>query len=470
MCELIVQKFGGTSVGSADMINRVLKIAREQQEKQPLVLVASAMGGATSALERMGEHAAAGRSAAAADTLRQLKNQHYTALVDLLEVPLYEQGKKALSSIFDEIKRLLSGLELIREVSVNSMNTLLSFGEILSTTLIYYRALQLGMKAALLDSRKFMKTQQEDNRNVLAVEKTYQAIRKQLRPQAGLLLIAQGFIASDEQELTTTLGRGGSDYSATIIAAALNADEVQIWTDVNGIMTCDPRVIQQAAAIEELSYEEAAELSYFGAKVIHPAAIQPAVEKNIPVLVKNTRRPEEPGSRIHRRGGRRGIQGIIGKGGVTLVTIQSSRMLNAYGFLRKIFEIFEKHQVPIDIIATSEVSVSLTIDDNHTMTVMEKELNTFSTVHIERNMASISLVGQNLWNSSFLSNEVLAALAHVPLRMISLGGANINLSIVVPREELDPTLRRLHDTLFPQNDDDSGGDGDIDGGGDGEHF
>jgi aspartate kinase len=444
---VIVQKFGGTSVGSSKLIDQVIDIAVARLERG-LVLVASAMGKTTDALVRMGQLAADGRAEQARDELKELRSRHYGSLVDLLEVPLYEEGKRTVDGLFAELESLLTGLILIQEVSRRSLDTLLSFGERLSTALIYYRARQRGINAVLLDSRSFIKTDSTYGRAAIDLESTDAAIRDQIPAEPGTLYVAQGFIGSDAQNVTTTLGRGGSDYTATIIGAALDAEEVQIWTDVTGIMTSDPRLIGNARTIDELSYAEAAELSYFGAKVIHPSTIQPAVEKHIPVWVKNTTQPEQPGSRIHGEGRRRGIQAIAGKKGVTLVNVHSSRMLNAYGFLKRIFEVFEKYRISVDLIATSEVSVSLTIEDASTIDSVRSELEQFSTVTVESGKAIISLVGQDLWKQSKFTARVFAAMSDIPVRMISLGSSDINLSLVVPEDRLDGAIRSLHAALF----------------------
>lgn len=446
---MIVQKYGGTSVGSAKLIDQVLDIASAELHRG-LVLVASAMGKTTDALVRMGSLSAEGRSEDARSELLELRDRHYSSLVDLLEVPLYEEGKNAVDSLFAELESLLTGLILIQEVSARSLDTLLSFGERLSTTLIHYRALQRGINSVLLDSRRFIRTDSNYGRATIDLELTNASIRKSISAEPGRLYVAQGFIASDSQNVTTTLGRGGSDYSATIIGSALDAEEVQIWTDVTGIMTSDPRLIDTARTIDELSYAEAAELSYFGAKVIHPSTIQPAVEKQIPVWVKNTSKPGEPGSRIHTSSRRRGIQAIAGKKGITLINVHSSRMLNAYGFLKRIFEVFEKYRISVDLIATSEVSVSLTIEDPKSIDAVKAELEQFSSVTVEKDKAIISLVGQDLWKQSRFTARVFTAMADIPVRMISLGSSDINLSLVVPEDRIDSAIRSLHTALFEE--------------------
>ncbi len=444
---MIVQKFGGTSVGSSKLIDQVLDIANSELHRG-LVLVASAMGKTTDGLVRMGTLAAEGKADPAREELRNLQNSHYGTLVDLVEVPLYEEAKKAVDKLFGELESLLTGLILIQEVSPRSLDTLLSFGERLSTTLIYYRARQRGMRSVLLDSRTLIRTDSNYNRAAIDLSVTNEQIKKHVGGEPNTLYVAQGFIASDAQNVTTTLGRGGSDYSATIIGAAVDAEEVQIWTDVTGIMTSDPRLIENARTISELSYAEAAELSYFGAKVIHPSTIQPAVEKHIPVWVKNTTKPGEAGSRIHADGKSRGIQAIAGKKGVTLVNVHSSRMLNAYGFLKRIFEVFEKYRVSVDLIATSEVSVSLTIEDARNIAAVTAELEAFSTVTVETDKAIISLVGQDLWKQSRFTARVFSAMADIPVRMISLGSSDINLSLVVPEDLVDSAIQSLHSALF----------------------
>lgn len=434
-------------MGSARRINQVLSIA-EKELSRGVVLVASAMGKTTDALLRMASLAERGETEAAGSELDNLRDMHFSALVDLLEVPLYEEGKSAVDRLFKELESLMYGLSLIQEVSPRSMDTLLSFGERLSTSLIYYRALQKGLNVHFIDSRQIIKTDSHHGKAGVLEEETRQAITTRIQTGPGLLFVAQGFIASDSEGSTTTLGRGGSDYSATIIGAALEAEEVQIWTDVNGIMTSDPRLIPNAQTIGELSYDEAAELSYFGAKVIHPSTIQPAVEKRIPVWVKNTSDPEGPASRIHISGSNTGIQAIAGKKAVTLINVRSSRMLNAYGFLRRIFEVFETYRVPVDLVATSEVSVSLTIDDGERIAEVKAALEVFSTVTVERDKAIISLVGQDLWKQSRFTARVFSALVDIPVRMISLGSSDINLSLVIPEDQLDSAIQSLHDALF----------------------
>ena len=279
-------------------------------------------------------------------------------------------------------------------------------------------------------------------------DRTNSKIRELVKPEKGTLIVAQGFIGRTTRGATTTLGRGGSDYSASIIGNALNAEEIQIWTDVNGIMTSDPRIVPDARTIDTISYSEAAELAYFGAKVVHPSTIQPAVEGNIPVLVKNTGDPDGPFTTIRTATGRKGITAIAGKKPITLINVSSSRMLNAYGFLNRIFAIFEKYRTSVDLIATSEVSVSMTIENESRIEAIIQELSGIGQAMVERKKAILCLVGQDLWKDPAFIARVFGAISDTPVRMVSMGSSDINLSVVVPEERLEAGIRKLHGEFF----------------------
>ena len=277
---------------------------------------------------------------------------------------------------------------------------------------------------------------------------TNKKIVEYVKPEKNKLIIAQGFISSTESGSTTTLGRGGSDYTATILGSALNAEEVQIWTDVDGILTTDPRLVKNAKTMTTISYVEAAELAFFGAKVVHPSTIQPAVEKRIPVVVKNTRNPSAPGTRIIKDAVSSGLTGIAGKKNVTLINITSSRMLNAYGFLSRIFTIFNKYQTPVDLISTSEVSVSMTIEDTKNLSSIIAELEMIGNTSIESNCGIICLVGKNIWKDSSLISRIFSTLSPATIKMISLGSSDVNLSMVLAQDEIDNTIIKLHKEFF----------------------
>jgi aspartate kinase len=324
----------------------------------------------------------------------------------------------------------------------------LAFGELLSTTVIAARAAASGIHVELLDSRDFILTDDGFNNASPDFQLTNESVQEHVRPQEGILIVTQGFIGRAPNGATTTLGRGGSDYTATIIGAALGASEVQIWTDVNGIMTSDPRVVPDARTVSQISYDEAAELAYFGAKVVHPSTIQPAIEHNIPVLVKNASDPYGPYTAIIDATYETGIRAIAGKRNVILINITSSRMLNAYGFLSRIFAVFERHRTPVDLIATSEVSVSVTIDSPTSLDAIVRDLKEVGIVGVERGKGIVCLVGKDLWKDSSFIASVFGILRGTPIRMISLGSSDINLSIVVPDTELSDVIKALHANFF----------------------
>ncbi|HUX21784.1 MAG TPA: lysine-sensitive aspartokinase 3 [Spirochaetia bacterium] len=442
-----VIKFGGTSVGSAEMIDRTLDIAESMLNDAPL-LVASAMSKTTDALVLITSTASSGDEAKSVEILDGIKQNHLSTAKALLQGDLLDQTLQRLDAYFSEISSLIKGLSLLRECTPRSSDAILSFGELLSTTLIAARARGRGIDAELFDSRDFVRTDDAFTAASPLMEETAKLTREVVHPRPGKLCIAQGFIGRTQSGVTSTLGRGGSDFSATIIGSALEADEVIIWTDVNGIMTSDPRVVPEAKTISTISYNEAAELAYFGAKVVHPSTIQPAVEKGIPVWVKNTRDPNGKGTRIVAAAEGTGLRALAGKRDITLIHVSSTRMLNAYGFLSRIFSIFETNKTPVDLIATSEVSVSMSIDNTRSLKTIITELEEIGTVDVEGDLSIICLVGQDLWKDSSFIARVFGALKDIPIRMISLGSSDINLSLVVPVKMMDTAIRELHGEFF----------------------
>jgi len=444
---MIVLKFGGTSVQNAEMIDKALDIAKSHLGRAP-VLVASAMASVTDGLVEITRAASAGNEERAREILGQLQAHHFAVAEAFLAGPRLARGRARLEHYFAELSSLIRGLSLLRECTPRSTDAILSFGELLSTTLVALRAEERGIETELLDARDFVRTDDRFTSASPLFEVTNRLAREHVKPRAGKLIVTQGFIARTESGATSTLGRGGSDYSSTIIGAALGAEEVQIWTDVNGIMTSDPRVVSDARTIDRISYNEAAELAYFGAKVVHPSTIQPAVETGIPVLVMNTGDPTGPGTTIVSRADGRGLRAIAGKKGITLIHVASTRMLNAYGFLSRIFATFEKHQTPVDLIATSEVSVSMTIDNTQALAVIVRELEEIGWISVEDELAIICLVGQELWKQPAFIARVFGALKDTPVRMVSLGSSDINLSLVVPGKMLNTAIQILHREFF----------------------
>lgn len=444
---MIVLKFGGTSVKNASLMDKALDIAKSQLNRSPL-LVSSAMAKVTDTLLAIASCSESGDEKKAKELIEYVRELHISAADEFLTGNNLIEALSRVKSHIEKLSSLSRGLLLLRECTPRSSDTLVSFGELLSTTLLYYRAREKGLQAEFLDARDLVVTNSEFISASPVFEKTEEKIRRSVKPEPGKLLITQGFIARDENGAVTTLGRGGSDFTATIFGSALDAEEVQIWTDVNGIMSADPRIVAEAGTIPEISYDEAAELAYFGAKVVHPSTIQPAVRKNIPVLVKNTENPEGSYSAITASVKERGLRAIAGKKSITLLNIESSRMLNAYGFLSRIFSIFETYRTPVDLIATSEVSVSMTIDNAKHIDPIVEELKTLGVVAVERDKSIICLVGKKFWKDSSYIARVFNVLQGLSVRMISLGSSDINLSLVVPEESMEEAVSRLHKEFF----------------------
>ena len=445
---MIVLKFGGTSVQNAQMMDKSLTITADQIDRAP-VLVASAMSKVTDQLQEIAKLVGSGAEVQAMAILDALVVRHGACAREFLTGEQLAQCEKSLGAVFAELTALVKALVMLKEWSKRSNDAILSFGERLSTVLLVHRARERGITAELYDARELVKTDDAFTQAAPIDDLTARMVSTRMRTAPGTIAITQGFIGSTTTGATTTLGRGGSDYTATIIGAALKAEEVQIWTDVTGIMTSDPRIVQGARTIAQIGYREAAELAYFGAKVIHPSTIQPAVNLGIPVWVKNTFQPGEAGTKIVAGAPGNGVKAIACKKGITLVSVSSSRMLLAYGFLRRIFEIFEKHQTPVDLIATSEVSVSVTIDNVSAVDAIARDLSEIGTVGVEAEKSIVCLVGQDLWKDTVFLARVFKALGTTPVRMISLGASDINLSLVVPVENTEESVRSLHAEFFP---------------------
>ncbi len=444
---MIILKFGGTSVRDAHWIGRAISIAEGQLDRDP-VLVASAMGKTTDTLVELSALALSGKREEVTVTVDRVQRNHEAALSIL--APGDSETHDALAALIQELRNLLQGVTLIRECSPRTQDALLSFGERLSTLLIAAGARARGIECRLHDSRTLLRTDSNFGSATPDMEETTTALREAILGAEGtrVLHVLQGFIAADSAGVTTTLGRGGSDYTATIVGASLEAEEVQIWTDVDGIMSADPRVVEGARTLEEISYVEAAELAFFGARVVHPYTIQPAIERGIPVYVRNTERPELPGTRITGEFAERGVRAITVKRGITVITINSYRMLNAYGFLSRIFDVFARHHVSVDLVATSEVSVSMTVDTTDRIAEVVTALEEHGQAHVEDQKAIVSLVGKDLWKDSSVLARVFQTMEGIPVRLISLGSSDTNLSLVVSEGDGVTTVQRLHHAFF----------------------
>ncbi len=450
---MVVLKFGGTSVRDAEWIGRALDIASSRLT-EAAVMVSSAMGKTTDHLVALGKSAQRGASEEVDAGRCSIESSHRDTLQTL--TPGLSDSRRSwwrarLDECLDELEALLRGVLLIRDVSPRSSDALLSFGERLSTIVIAAAAEARDIPTTLLDSRRLVHTDDGYGSARPDFDKTRDAIVEAVPKRPGLLYIAQGFLGSTGDGITTTLGRGGSDFSATIFGASLDADRVEIWTDVDGIMTADPRLIPHARTIPEVSYGEAAELAYFGARVIHPATMVPAVERKIPLIVCNTADPAGPQTRIVARPETTGLRAVAGRTGVTIITVHSSRMLNAWGFLSRMFRVFENHRVSVDLIATSEVSVSVSVDVPTPPSAMISELAELGRVTIDSDKAVVSLVGERLWRDPALIRDVFESVSRTDgphVEMVSLGSSDTNLSLVVPHHMYKPVIRQLHQRFF----------------------
>ena len=439
-------KFGGSSLASAELLDHALGIAAGELSGG-VVLVASAMGAATDHLQQAARAAGRGDRAEAGAVVERLAADHAAAAAALLDGAEHARAAEHLRQLFDELRSIVTGMALLKQWTPRSNDAVLGFGERAVTALLAARARQRGIAARLLDCRRLVVTDDRFMHANVRQPETAQRIRAAAPPEARQLVVAQGFIGATAEGVQTTLGRGGSDYTATLFGAALEAEEVIIWTDVTGIMTCDPRLVAAARTLPRISYREAAELAYFGARVLHPATIQPAVQRGIPVVVRNTRQPQAAGTSIAAAAAP-GAKAIACKRGITLINVTSSRMLLAYGFLRRIFEIFEHHRTPVDLVATSEVSVSMTIDDAARLDAIVAELQEVGAVNVDRGAGLVSIVGGNLWEQPGFLAGAIGALRGVPLKMMCLGSSDINLSLVVADATTETAVRALHRTFF----------------------
>ena len=450
---IVVMKFGGTSVADPTAIRRVAEIVRAAAESECRpVLVTSAMSKVTDALFDVVRRAVAGHVRGAQDVLDELLARHRTASVELLDEP----ARREFDALLEEASRNLT--ELLRVVSRHPgtrlalQDEIVGQGEHLASHLLASALRAEGLPGIWVDARRVIRTDDQHTRAIPLQEEIASAAQELLMPriQEGQIPILGGFIGSTLQGATTTLGRGGSDFSSALIGAALRAGEIQIWTDVSGFLTADPHVVPQAHTIPQLSYSEAAELAYFGARVLHPRTILPAVALGVPVRICNSREPGAAGTIID---GRRvvsvqGIKAIAYKRGITVVQVTAARMLGAYGFLRSLFEVFDRHRTSVDIVATSEVSVSLTVDDGSALPGIKADLSTLGQVQIQEGYAIVCAVGEGLRNTAGIAGRIFGALSETSIALISQGASSTNLTFVVSEKDVEDVVTRLHERFF----------------------
>jgi aspartate kinase len=451
---MIVMKFGGTSVESASAIERVAAIVKARANLHPIVVV-SAMGKTTNKLLAISQSAIAGKRD---DYIRQLHDlRDFHSREARLVVPLAHRAEldRTLDDHFQELTELVKGIAVLGELTPRSIDTISSYGERLSSYIVALAFEHFGLPSVHVDSRRLIVTDHRHTQAAPLFEETYRRLAKALPPLAqDKVVVIGGFIASTEEGVTTTLGRGGSDFTASIVGAGVGAKEIQIWTDVDGMLTADPTIFPGGHRVKTISFEEAAELAYFGAKVLHPSTVIPAIERNIPVLILNSRRPEVAGTRIVAETVHctNVVKSIACKRRITLVNIHSTRMLMAHGFLRRIFEIFDRHGTSVDMVATSEVSVSLTIDNTAQIQHICKELSEFSSVEMEPEQTIVCLVGENIRYTPGVAARVFDSLRDLNIRMISQGASLLNLSIVVAEKDLRHAVESLHTEFFSELD------------------
>ncbi len=433
-----VLKFGGTSVGSASTIKQVVHIISDNSN--PKIVVLSAMSGVTNLLIGLHQTAIAQDIDAMEKIMETLTEKHHQAINELFLDTAKGDLLEAVNSDLESIYKIA-----ISPFKPTSYAELVTYGETLLTRIFSEYLTQQGHQNVLLDAKTFMHVGTTENPNVNRVSNL---LKEQLAQHSrSTLFITQGFVCLDENEAISTLKRGGSDFSATIMGAAINAKAVQIWTDIDGLHNNDPRYVEGTRPIEHLTYNEAAELAYFGAKVLHPQTVAPVIDRDIPVWLKNTFEPQAPGTKISNEYHNRGLKAISAKDGITAIKIRSNRMLGAHGFLKTIFEIFDRHETSIDMITTSEVAISLTIDDDKNLNAIVTELSVIAELTVEQEHSIICIVGENLI-ADHESYKAFGLLNNLPVRMISYGGSNNNISLLVPSKDKITALQYLNAQLF----------------------
>ena len=461
----VVMKFGGTSVENAEAIERTAAIVAGRRhfrgqllEQQPIVVV-SAMAKVTDQLLLAATSAARGEREPALAISHRLLDRHQAVAAALGLAP--EIASAWLPQEFAALDEVLRGLAAVGELTPRIQDMIVSYGERLSSRLIaeYFARTGPGapaLDAVHVDARKCILTDAAHTRAVPDDARIAEQLRKYVLPyaEAGRTVVMGGFIGATEAGVTTTLGRGGSDFTGALVGAGVGAEAIEIWTDVDGIMTTDPRVVPEALRVRSISFEEAAELAYFGAKVLHPATILPAVKQNIPVLVLNSRNPSNEGTRIQALAPhcRNPVKSIAAKKRLTIIDVVASRMLMTHGYLKAIFDIFDKHRCAVDMVSTSEVSVSLTVDSNEALPAIAADLSKLADVKYEGRKALVCLVGEDIRGHSGVAARLFSAIKHINVRMISQGASEINMSFMIDEDDVEEAVRSLHAEFFQDPD------------------
>src|SRR5450432_1109545 len=435
-----IMKFGGSSVGKPERMHQVAQLVTKDDE--PTIVVLSALSGTTNALVAIGESLSKGEKEAAKQQIDKLEQHYQQFITEMVKTDEARQKAKAIIAEHFEF------LNIILKISFNEAlnKDILAQGELLSTKLFSVYLGEKNIDHQLLPALDFMTIDSYDEPQIGSIKVKLAQLLEQYKTKP--LFITQGYICRNARGEVDNLKRGGSDYSASLIAAAINASVCEIWTDIDGMHNNDPRVVKKTRPIEQLSFEEAAELAYFGAKILHPASIWPAQFYKVPVKLLNTMQPDAKGTLITEAAGSVGVKAIAAKDGIIAINIKSSRMLLAYGFLRKIFEVFEKYRTPIDMVTTSEVAVSVTIDNGSQLKQILRELEPFGTTEVEEAQTIVSIVGNEIAETKDVLNKIFEGLSNVPVRMVSYGGSKHNVSVLIPSSYKNLTLQKLNQELF----------------------
>ena len=434
-----VLKFGGTSVGSAQRMKEVAKLITDGEQK---IVVLSAMSGTTNTLVEISDYLYKKNPEGANEIINKLEAKYKQHVDELFATQEYKQkGLEVIKSHFDYIRSYTKDLFTLCEEKV-----VLAQGELISTAMVNFYLQECGAKSVLLPALEFMRTDKNAEPDPVYIKEKLQA-QLELYPDMDIY-ITQGFICRNAYGEIDNLQRGGSDYTASLIGAAVNASEIQIWTDIDGMHNNDPRIVQGTSPVRQLHFEEAAELAYFGAKILHPTCILPAKLNNIPVRLLNTMQPDAPGTLISNAIEKGKIKAVAAKDNITSIKIKSGRMLLATGFLRKVFETFENYQTPIDMVTTSEVGVSVTIDNRKHLEEIVDDLKKYGTVTVDEDMVIVCVVGDLEWDNIGFEARIVQAMKDVPVRMISYGGSNYNVSLLIKASDKQRALQALSDHLF----------------------
>ena len=434
-----VLKFGGTSVGSPENMRAVMGLITDGEQK---IVVLSAMSGTTNSLVEISNYLYKKNKDSARMIINQLEQKYEKVVSELYKnADSKKAGLKIVRDCFETIKSFTSG-----DFTDVGERAILAQGELISTALFVYLMKENGFNAAYLPALDFMRIDADKAADMYSIKKSISGVIEKVGNAD--YYITQGFICRNVNDEIDNLQRGGSDYTATLVGAAIEAEEVEIWTDIDGFHNNDPRFVENTRKIEQLSFDEAAELAYFGAKILHPLTVLPAKLQNIPVRLKNTMNPSDGGTLIAAKSSGSGIKAVAAKDGITAIKIRSYRMLMAYGFLKNIFEIFEFFKTPIDMVSTSEVAVSLTIDDTRNLENIKRELQEYGEVEIDTDQSIVCIVGDLIAEEKGFAAKIFAALKDIPVRMISYGGSRHNISVLIPTSLKKQTLQALSDNLL----------------------